>query len=106
MALFSAKNITKTYGKAANSLTVLRNISIDLEEGEMTAILGASGSGKTTFLQILGTLERPTAGQLFFRNESLLEKKIHNLLNSVTSILDSFFNFIIFFPISPLWKML
>lgn len=74
MALFSAKNITKTFGAGANSLAVLRDVCLSVEPGEMTAIIGASGSGKTTLLQILGTLDQPSGGDLFFHNEPLLKK--------------------------------
>ncbi|MGB3211714.1 MAG: ABC transporter ATP-binding protein [Desulforhopalus sp.] len=74
MALFDAKNITKIYGNSTNSVTVLQDICLSIEPGEMTAIIGASGSGKTTLLQILGTLDQPTGGELFFRNEPLMEK--------------------------------
>lgn len=74
MTLFSAVNITKTYGTGANSLTVLRDVCLSIEPGQMTAIIGASGSGKTTLLQILGTLDQPSSGDLFYRNEPLLKK--------------------------------
>lgn len=74
MALFSAENITKTYGTGANSLTVLRDVCLSVEPGEMTAIIGASGSGKTTLLQILGTLDQPSGGDLFYRDKPLLKK--------------------------------
>jgi len=79
MALFSAENITKTYGTGANSLTVLRDVCLSVEPGEMTAIIGASGSGKTTLLQILGTLDQPSGGDLFYRNEPLLKKSSKEL---------------------------
>lgn len=79
MALFSAENITKAYGSGTNSLTVLRNVQLSVEPGEMTAIIGASGSGKTTLLQILGTLDQPSAGELFFRDIPLLKKSSKEL---------------------------
>jgi lipoprotein-releasing system ATP-binding protein len=74
MALFSAQNITKTYGMGATAVTVLKGVSLSVESGEMTGVIGASGSGKTTLLQILGTLDLPTAGELFYRGQPLLAR--------------------------------
>ncbi len=79
MALFSAENITKTYGNGVNPLTVLRDVCLSVEPGEMTAIIGASGSGKTTLLQILGTLDQPSSGELFYRGKPLLKKSPNEL---------------------------
>lgn len=79
MALFSANNITRTYGTGATALTVLKDLSLSVEAGEMTAIIGASGSGKTTLLQILGTLDLPTSGEIYFNNELLLNKSLSDL---------------------------
>ncbi len=74
MALFSAQNITKTYGSGAAAVTVLKGVSLTVEAGEMTGVIGASGSGKTTLLHILGTLDLPSAGELFYRDQKLLTK--------------------------------
>lgn len=53
-----AKNIYKTFG----SLQVLKGIDLSIEQGEVVSIVGRSGAGKTSLLQILGTLDRPDAG--------------------------------------------
>lgn len=79
MALFSAANISKTYGEGATALTVLRDVCLSVEPGEMTAIIGASGSGKTTLLQILGTLDQPSGGELFYQGRPLLKRSAGEL---------------------------
>jgi len=65
--MLESKQITKSYG----DLPVLRGVNFCIAKGEIVSIVGASGAGKTTFLQILGTLERPDGGQLLFEGELL-----------------------------------
>ena len=79
MALFSARDITKTYGNGAPAVTVLKGVTLTAEAGEMTAIIGASGSGKTTLLQILGTLDAPSGGEIYFKEQPLLSKSAREL---------------------------
>jgi len=61
-SLVSVHGLTKTFGEGEAAATVLHGIDLDLECGEMAALLGPSGSGKSTLLTILGTLLRPTTG--------------------------------------------
>lgn len=60
--MITARNINKSYG----TLQVLRDISLEVNPGEVVSIVGASGAGKTTLLQILGTLDRPDSGSLLY----------------------------------------
>lgn len=60
MAIIEAVNITKSFG----SLQVLKGVSVSIQKGEIVTIVGASGAGKTTFLQIAGTLMKPGNGTL------------------------------------------
>ena len=62
MALIELRKINKTYGEGDAALHVLRDVDLDLPEGQFVAIIGASGSGKSTLMNILGCLDRPTSG--------------------------------------------
>ena len=67
--ILSARGITKTYHSSAEDIRVLKDISLEIETGEIVAISGPSGIGKTTLLNILGTLDRPDAGVLEIAGE-------------------------------------
>jgi len=71
---FQAIGIEKYYEEIGNRIEVLKGVDLRLEKGEMVAIVGASGTGKTTLLHILGTIDRPTAGTLLYRGEEILKK--------------------------------
>ena len=69
------KQIKKQYG----SLEVLKGVDIHIKESEVVSVVGSSGAGKTTLLTILGTLDRPSSGDILFNNiniTSLNEKKL------------------------------
>jgi len=71
---FQASGIEKYYEEVGHRVDVLNGVDLHLERGEMIAIVGASGTGKTTLLHILGTLDRPTAGTLLYGGEEVLNK--------------------------------
>jgi lipoprotein-releasing system ATP-binding protein len=60
--LLTALNLKKTYTKFANRIEVLRGLDLDVAEGEFLSVIGNSGSGKSTMLHLLGTLDRPDDG--------------------------------------------
>ncbi len=70
-ALLSVRGLTKVYDTGAVPVHALRGIDLDIEQGELTVLLGASGSGKSTLLNILGGLDRPTAGDVMFNDENI-----------------------------------
>ncbi len=62
--ILQAKNIDKSFSNGKTELSVLKNFSLDVEVGQIITIMGQSGSGKTTALNILGTLDQADAGEL------------------------------------------
>lgn len=73
-ATLQAIGIEKYYEEVGHRIEVLKGADLHLSQGEMIAIVGASGTGKTTLLHILGTLDRPTAGTLLYRGVEVLKK--------------------------------
>lgn len=71
--LIEVKNLKINFG----SLNVLKNVSINIKEGEKIVVIGPSGSGKSTFLRCLNRLENPTGGHIIFDNMDLTSPKIN-----------------------------
>lgn len=64
--LIEVKGLEKTFNHPAGALRVLKGLDLVIKEKEMAAVVGVSGVGKSTLLHILGTLDRPTAGKIFY----------------------------------------
>ena len=62
--------------KSFEAQDVLRDVSVDIYKGDVLCIIGASGSGKSTFLRCLNLLETPDSGSIIFRGEDLMSKKV------------------------------
>lgn len=69
-AIIDIKHLKKSYGQNE----VLKDISLSVTKGEVISIIGSSGSGKSTFLRSINLLEEPTAGEIFFHGQNVLEK--------------------------------
>ena len=65
MAYLELNNIYKNYGQGENETEVLSNINLSIEEGEFVAIVGFTGSGKTTLVNLINGLLEPTKGEVF-----------------------------------------
>lgn len=68
--VLSCRGLSKIYGTGAENVTVLDDVSFDLAAGESVAIVGASGSGKSTFLHLLGGLDHPSSGDVLIAGRS------------------------------------
>lgn len=69
--IIEARGIGKSYRDTTSSLEVLKNINFTVKEGEFLVIQGPSGAGKSTLLHILGGLDNPTAGEVYFQGENI-----------------------------------
>ena len=80
--IFELKNISKEYRTKAETINVLKNINLKLNQGDFVSIQGKSGSGKTTLLNIIGLLDTPTSGEIKFDNNNInySNKKIKNII--------------------------
>jgi ABC-type lipoprotein export system ATPase subunit len=67
----SARALTKTYAVGRRSLEVLRGVDLTVSRGEFLALRGASGAGKSTLLHLIGGLDSPNAGEIFFKGQNL-----------------------------------
>jgi lipoprotein-releasing system ATP-binding protein len=72
MSVLEVQGLTKTYrGGDGALITVFDGVDLQVERGEMVAIVGASGAGKSTLLHLLGALDRPTAGRVMIAGQAL-----------------------------------
>ncbi len=69
--VISVRNLVKTYVVGEVEVRALRGITLDVERGEFLAVNGTSGSGKSTFMHIVGCLDRPTSGQYFLDGQDV-----------------------------------
>lgn len=97
MALIEVKNLCKVYGSGEAKVEALKDINLEIEQGEFVAIVGPSGSGKSTLLHLLGGVDKPTSGEVIIKGESiynLKEKALSVLRRRKIGFVFQFFNLI------------
>jgi putative ABC transport system ATP-binding protein len=95
------RSITKTYATGAMEVTALREISLDIDEGEFVAIIGPSGSGKSTLMHILGCLDTATSGTFRLAGDDVAEldeARLAELRNRHIGFVFQQFNLLAYLP--------
>lgn len=98
-SVIKVNSLHKSYITGANSLHVLKGIDVDIKEGEMVSIMGSSGSGKSTFLNILGILDNYDKGEYYLNDiliQKMNEKKAAAFRNQYIGFIFQSFNLISF----------
>ena len=75
-AVLSCRNLGKSYDEGPQSVVVLHDLQLELHPGERVAIVGSSGSGKSTFLRCINLLEIPTDGEIYIDDELITGAKV------------------------------
>lgn len=73
MEILRVENLTKVYGKGESKVVALNNVSFSVNKGEFVAIVGASGSGKSTMLHLIGGVDRPSEGNIFIGGKNIFK---------------------------------
>ncbi len=94
-SLISVQEVTRNFKTNGETLRVLKGINLEVSSSEILAILGASGAGKSTLIHIMGTLDRPTSGQVMFQGRDLLrlnERALRRVRNQELAFVFQFFH--------------
>ena len=95
MALLTLDNICKKYNQGELAVMAIKNINLTIEKGEFVSIMGTSGSGKSTMMNILGCLDRPTEGHYFIEDEDVArfnESRLADIRNKKIGFVFQSFN--------------
>jgi ABC-type lipoprotein export system ATPase subunit len=77
--VLEARGVTKTVGAGRAARRLLENVNLEVDAGEVVAVLGRSGSGKSTLLHLLGALDKPDQGRILIAKEDLTRQPPHTL---------------------------
>ncbi len=79
MPIISTQNLVKSYGQGDLEVRALNGVSLDIEQGDFVAIIGASGSGKSTFMNMIGCLDQPTSGVYELAGQNVSDLSVDEL---------------------------
>jgi polar amino acid transport system ATP-binding protein len=86
MSLLEVKNFEKHYG----SNVIIKDISVQIEKGEVISIIGPSGTGKSTFLRGINMLDAPTGGEVYFSNELITRRNMDRMRRKIGMVFQNF----------------
>jgi lipoprotein-releasing system ATP-binding protein len=94
-SILSCQNIQKSYNDGNRELKILQGVDLEVREGEILAISGPSGVGKSTLLHIMGTLDKPTSGDVLYQGRALSSmgrKEINRIRNEEIGFVFQFYH--------------
>ncbi len=97
MSIIKVENVSKVFGHNGNQVTVLDNLSFEINSGEFVSLMGASGSGKSTLLYLIGGLDKPTEGNIYIEEKDinkLKEKQMAKLRRKDIGFVFQFYNLV------------
>lgn len=93
--IIELKNIFKSYKNGNDEIEVLKDLNLDIYEGEIVALVGPSGSGKSTLLNLIGGLDKPTSGEIHINGKelsTLKDRELSHFRNQTIGFVFQFFN--------------
>ncbi len=80
-SILELKNVSKIYEMGGEKLYALKDVSLKINQGEFVAVVGSSGSGKSTMMNMMGVLDRPTTGEIYLKNQKVKDLDNDTLSN-------------------------